>query len=73
MDGSEVKVYTDDEHIHQEFAHGQNDNMWMVHEILSTKLMDEKHLDILEEEDIVYSGVSPVMGVVVGIAEPASF
>jgi hypothetical protein len=72
MDGSEVGVYTDDEHIHQEFAHGQTDNMWTVHEILSTKLLDEKHLDILEEEDIAYSGVSaPMMGVVAGIEEHA--
>ena len=72
LDGSEIYVYTDDEHIHQEFAHGQNDNIWSINELLSTKMLDEDHPDILADDEIVLSGEStitgePVMGVVMGV------
>ena len=50
MDGSEVKIYTDDEDLHQEFVHGQNENMWTMHELLSTKMLDEYHPGIGEDE-----------------------
>lgn len=50
VDGAEVEIYTDDENIHQEFAHGQNDNMWAIHELLSTKMLDEYQPDIGEDE-----------------------
>jgi hypothetical protein len=64
MDGSEVKVYTDDGDIHQEFARGHNESMWDVHELLSTKLLNEKHPEVLaEDEVVVFGGESPVVGI----------
>jgi hypothetical protein len=64
LDGSEVKVYTDDDSIHQEFSHGQNDNIWSINEILSTKMLLENHPGI-GEEDIEFNGdPNPVMGAV---------
>ncbi len=39
LSGSEVKVYTDDYKIEQELAKGQKDNIWLIHEILSGKIV----------------------------------
>lgn len=50
LDGSEVKIYTDDDDIHQEFAHGQNDNIWSINELLSNKMLREDHPGIGEDE-----------------------
>lgn len=39
LSGSEVKIYTDDYSIKQELAKGQKDHIWLIHEILSGKLL----------------------------------
>lgn len=77
LDGSEVKVYTDDESIHQKFSHGQNDNVWSTYEILSTKMLLENHPGN-GEEDIEFNGdLDPVTGAVatgsIIFPQPATF
>lgn len=54
LDGSEVKIYTDDDDIHQEFAHGQNDNVWCVNELLSNIMLNE-HSQGFGEQEIEFS------------------
>ncbi len=39
MSGFEVKIYTDDYEIKQELARGQQDNIWLIHEIVSGKIL----------------------------------
>lgn len=50
LSGPEVKVYTADEDIKQEFAKGQKDNIWLIHEILSNKMLNNPQKDFSEEE-----------------------
>lgn len=50
LSGPEVKVYTADEDIKQELAKGQKDNIWLVHEILSNKMLNDPKKDFSEEE-----------------------
>ena len=50
LSGPEVKVYTADEDIKQEFAKGQKDNIWLIHEILSNKMLNNRQKDFSEEE-----------------------
>jgi len=50
LSGPEVKVYTADEDIKQELAKGQKDNIWLVHEILSNKMLNNPKKDFSEEE-----------------------
>ena len=50
LNGSEVNVYTDDDNIKQELAKGQKDRVWLIHEILSKKMLSEKHEEIGEAE-----------------------
>lgn len=76
MDGSEMKVFTDDGCIHQEFARGMNDEMWDTHVLLSHKMLNEVHPEILADDEIVYGDLSDVYGVpvVMGtVVEPGSF
>lgn len=40
LNGSEVKVYTDDDDIKQELAKGQKENVWAIHETLSEKMLN---------------------------------
>lgn len=72
MDGSEMKVFTDDGHIHQEFARGQNDSMWDVHELLSMKVLNETHPEIVDDE-IVFGGDTAGIPVVMGTVIESSF
>mmetsp|Transcript_19345 Transcript_19345/g.29830 ORF Transcript_19345/g.29830 Transcript_19345/m.29830 type:complete len:858 (-) Transcript_19345:67-2640(-) len=48
--GPEVKVYTADDDIKQELAKGQKDNIWLIHEILSNKMLNNPKKDFSEEE-----------------------
>jgi hypothetical protein len=50
LSGSEVKVYTDEDDIKQELAKGQKDNIWLIHEILSDKMLDNPQKEFDEEE-----------------------
>jgi len=50
LNGSEVKVYTDDDDIKQELAKGQKDNVWAIHEILSEKMLNHPQKEIGEIE-----------------------
>mmetsp|Transcript_635 Transcript_635/g.1019 ORF Transcript_635/g.1019 Transcript_635/m.1019 type:complete len:863 (+) Transcript_635:185-2773(+) len=50
LSGPEVKVYTADEDIKQELAKGQKDNIWLIHEILSNKMLNNPKKDFSEEE-----------------------
>lgn len=46
LNGAQVKVYTDDDDIEQELAKGQNDGVWLMHEMLSNKLLKDPRKDI---------------------------
>lgn len=60
LNGSEVKVYTDDDDIKQELAKGQKDRVWLIHEILSKKMLSETHKEIGEVEvDLSAGELSP--------------
>jgi hypothetical protein len=50
LSGPEVVVYTADDDIKQELAKGQKDNIWLIHEILSNKMLNEPQKDFVEEE-----------------------
>ena len=50
VSGPEVKVYTSDDDIKQELAKGQQDNIWLIHEILTNKMLNEPKTDFLEQE-----------------------
>ena len=52
LNGAEVKVYTDDDDLKQEFAKGQTDNLWSIHEILSDKMINnpQKEIGVVEAE-----------------------
>jgi len=50
LSGPEVVVYTADDDIKQELAKGQKDNIWLIHEILSNKMLDNPQKDFIEEE-----------------------
>jgi len=50
LNGSEVKVYTDDDDIKQQLAKGEKDNIWAIHETLSGKMLDEPQKEIAEIE-----------------------
>jgi hypothetical protein len=52
LNGAEVKVYTDDDDLKQEFAKGQNDNLWSIHEILSDKMINnpQKEIGVVDAE-----------------------
>ena len=39
LSGSEVKIYAGSTTIKQELAKGQKDNIWLIHEILSHKIL----------------------------------
>jgi hypothetical protein len=41
MNGAQVKVYTDNDAIEQELAKGQNNGVWLMHEMLSNKLLED--------------------------------
>lgn len=56
LDGSKVKVYSDDDVIKEEFVKGQNDNIWLIHEILSDKMLDNPLKEFADEE--VYTSSS---------------
>ncbi|KAL7495970.1 hypothetical protein ACHAWT_004317 [Skeletonema menzelii] len=58
LSGPEVKVYTADEDIKQELAKGQKNNIWLVHEILSNKMLNNPKKDFTEEEVHVSNGQS---------------
>jgi hypothetical protein len=58
LNGSELKVYTDDDDIKQGLAKGQNDSIWTIHELLSTKMLDEKHEEIGDSEIELSGGSS---------------
>ncbi len=62
LSGPEVKVYTSDEDIKQELAKGQKDNIWLVHEILSNKMLNNPKTDFSEEvhvSDVTQSSYAP--------------
>ena len=46
LNGSEVKIYTDDGAVKQELAKGQKDNIWSIHDILSEKLLNNPQKEI---------------------------
>jgi hypothetical protein len=46
LNGAQVKVYTDDDDIEQELAKGQNDGVWLMHEMLSNKLLKDHQKDV---------------------------
>lgn len=52
LNGSEVKVYTDDDNIKQELAKGQKDIVWSIHEILSEKMLNKPQKEIEAEIDL---------------------
>jgi hypothetical protein len=58
LNGSELKVYTDDDDIKQGLAKGQNNSIWTIHELLSTKMLDEKHEEIGDSEIELSGGSS---------------
>lgn len=66
MDGSEMCLFAESKTIHEEFSRGQQNSMWSVHELFSTKMLKENHPGILAEDEVVYGGdFGAVMGSVV--------
>ena len=43
-------MYTDDDDIKQELAKGQKDTVWLIHELLSKKMLSEPQKEIGELE-----------------------
>ena len=54
LNGAEVKVYTDDDDLKQEFAKGQTDNLWSIHEILSDKMINNPQKEIGVDAEISF-------------------
>ena len=48
LNGAEVKVYTNDDDIKQEFAKGNNESVWEIHELLSEKMLNNPQNEIGE-------------------------
>lgn len=50
LNGAEFKVYTDDGAIKQELAKNHNESVWIIHEILSDKMLNNPQKEIGEVE-----------------------
>mmetsp|Transcript_12428 Transcript_12428/g.27015 ORF Transcript_12428/g.27015 Transcript_12428/m.27015 type:complete len:831 (+) Transcript_12428:168-2660(+) len=50
LKGPKVTVYTDDDDIKQELAKGQKDNIWLIHKLLSERMLRDPQKEIGEVE-----------------------
>ena len=75
LNGAEVKVYTDDDDLKQEFAKGQTDNLWSIHEILSDKMINnpQKEIGVDAEISLEQPSYESVPQPVVAASQPYTF
>lgn len=53
LNGSEVTVYTDDADLEQDLAKGEKDNIWLIHEILSNKMLTKPQQEFVNSASVV--------------------